>query len=104
MFAKTNNNKHDWNPVKYLNVFASQQNTNTVPILFLNILQKLPFLGTVDMSGFHQKLIIQLVEVLILMNSIMSAIMNYNEFYNELIFRDIVKTLQTCYFENFGNA
>ena len=72
MFAKTSNNKHDWNPVKYLNVFASQQNTKTVAILFLIILQKLnklPFLGTLDMSGFHQKLIIQLVEVLILMNS-----------------------------------
>ena len=24
MFAKTSNSKHDWNPVKYLNVFASQ--------------------------------------------------------------------------------
>ena len=23
MFAKTSNNKHEWNPVKYLNVFAS---------------------------------------------------------------------------------
>ena len=72
MFAKTSNNKHDWNPVKYLNVFASQQNTKTVAILFLIILQKLnklPFLGTLDMSGFRQKLIIQLVEVLILMNS-----------------------------------
>ena len=32
-------------------------------------LNKLPFLGTLDMSGFHQKLIIQLVEVLTLMNS-----------------------------------
>ena len=30
--------------------------------------------------------------------------MSYNELYNELIFRDIVKTLQTCYFGNFGNA
>ena len=38
-------------------------------------LNKLPFLGTVDMSGFHQKPIIQLVEVLILMNSIMNSIL-----------------------------
>ena len=24
MFAKTSSNKHDWNPIRYLNVFASQ--------------------------------------------------------------------------------
>ena len=48
---------------------------------FSNILQKfnkLPFLGTLDMSGyFHQKLIIQLVEVLILMNFKMNSIHNF---------------------------
>ena len=78
MFAKTSNSKHDWNPVKYLNVFGSQ--TKTVAILFLNILQKLnkpPFLGTLDMSGFHQKLINQLAYVLILMNFIMNSIHNF---------------------------
>ena len=48
---------------------------------FSNILQKfnkLPFLGTLDMSGyFHQKLIIQLLEVLILMNFKMNSIHNF---------------------------
>ena len=75
MFAKTSNNKHDRNPVKHLHVFASQKNTKTVAILFLNTLQKLNkilFSGALDMLGFHRKLIIQLVEVLILMNFIMN--------------------------------
>ena len=48
---------------------------------FSNILQKfnkLPFFGTLYMSGyFHQKLIIQLVEVLILMNFKMNSIHNF---------------------------
>ena len=49
-------------------------------MLFLNILQKfnkLPFLGAFDMSGFHQKPIIQLVEILILMNSKVKSIHNF---------------------------
>ena len=52
----------------------------------------LPFLRTLDIPGFHEKSIIQLAEVLILMNSIMNSI------------RDIIKTLQTYYFEYFKNA
>ena len=78
MFAKMSSNKHDWNPIKYLNVFASEQNTKTVAILFLNILQKLkklPFLGTLTCQAFI-KSIIQLAEVLILMNSLMNSIQN----------------------------
>ena len=135
---------------------------------FSNILQKfnkLPFLGTLDMSGyFHQKLIIQLLEVLILMNFKMNSIHNFflgycKDIANLLhwvlwecliipitipstfsgssyhivenfdtqsveincwetlificikkvnfisnVFRDIVKTLQTCFFGNFGDA
>ena len=52
MFAKTSNNKHDWDLVS--ECFSSQQNAKTVTILFLNILQKLnklPFLGTFDMPA-----------------------------------------------------
>ena len=49
-------------------------------ILFLKIWQKigkLPFSGTLEMSGFHQKLTIRLAEVLILMNSILKSILNF---------------------------
>ena len=43
MFAKTSNNKHDWNPVKYLNVLHDNrtQKQSWFLWLFLNILQKL---------------------------------------------------------------
>ena len=57
-------------------------------ILFLNILEKfdkLPLFGTLDMSDFHRKSIIQFVEVLILMNSKMNSIHN---FFLEILQRD----------------
>ena len=94
---KKSNKKHDWNPVKYLNVLYHNRTQKQLQYLQLQKFNKLYFLGALDMSGyFHQKSIIQLVEVLILMNSKMNPIHN--------VFRDIVKTFQTCYFKNFGNA
>ena len=51
--------KHDWTPVKYLNVLHHNITQKQLQHFFLNIMQKhyqLPILGTLDMSGhFHQK-------------------------------------------------
>ena len=78
---KTSNNKHDWKRAKYLNVLRHKKTKKLLQYFFLNILQKFNkplFLGNLDLSGnFHQKSIIQLVEILILMNSKMSSIHNF---------------------------
>ena len=78
MFPKASNNKHDWNSVKYLNVLYPNRTQKQLRYFFLIYFKnKLPFLGTLDMSGFHRKSIIQLVEMLILMNSIINSIHNF---------------------------
>ena len=51
---ETSNNKHDWNPVKYLNVLHHNRAKSSCDT-FSNILQnlsKLPFLSTLDMFGY----------------------------------------------------
>ena len=86
MFAKISNNKHDWNPIKYLSVLhqnrTQKEQLQYFFLLYCKNFNKLPFLGTLDMSGFHQKSIIQIVEVLILMNSIMNSI---HDFFLEIV-------------------
>ena len=57
---KISNNKHDWNPVQYVNVLHQKINIKAVAILFLNILlkvNKFPFctFGTLDMSGYFRQ-------------------------------------------------
>ena len=55
----TSNSKHDWTPIKYLNVLNHNRTQKHSQYFFLNILQKyyeLPILDILDMSGhFHQK-------------------------------------------------
>ena len=75
------NNKHGWTPIKYLNAF----NHNRTHKSSCNTLQKyyqLPILGTFDISGHMEK---------------MNSLPNF-------FFWDIVKMLQTYYFEYFENA
>ena len=50
----TSNNKHDWTPLKYLNVYYHNRTQKQLWHLFDRILQKyyqLPILGTLDISG-----------------------------------------------------
>ena len=67
---------------------------NKLLFFFLMLLKKyyqLPILGTLDMSGhFHQKRNFDARKK--------------NELHNQLLFWDIVKILQTCYFKYFENA
>ena len=80
-------------PSKVSECFASQWNIKAAAILFVNVLlefNKLPFLDTSDMSDyFHQKSI---------------TYIENRELHSWFLFRDIVKTLQTCYFKYFENA
>ena len=55
----TSNNKHDWTPIKYLNILHHNRTQKQFQYFFLNILHKyyqLPVLRTVDMfCHFYQK-------------------------------------------------
>ena len=49
-------NKHDWNPVKYLNVLHHNRTQKQLQYFFLNIGKLTSFFGNLDISGyFHQK-------------------------------------------------
>ena len=78
--TQKNNNKHDWSLVKHLNVLHYNKYKSSCET-FPNILQKfnkLPFFGYLHMPGyFHQKSIIQLEEIFILMDSEMNSIYNF---------------------------
>ena len=98
---ETSNNKPDWTPVKYLIVLHHNRTQKQLQHSFLNMLQKyyqLPILGTLDISGhLHQKQP-QLVKTLMFIcMEKMNSLPNF-------FFWDIVKILQTYYFEYFENA
>ena len=61
-------NKHDWIPIRYLNILHHNRIQKQLLHFFLNMLQKyhqLSILGTLDLhDNFHQKPLCQLVETL----------------------------------------
>ena len=100
--AITSNKEHDWTPVKYLNVLHHSRTQNPLQHFFLNTLQK-----------YYQLLIFRYFEHVwpLPSKTIMLACRSFdvypyakNQLHLYLLFWDIVKTLRTCYFENFGNA
>ena len=99
----TSNNKHDWTPINYPNTLHHNRTQLQLLHFFLryckNVINFL-FWGTLNMSVyFHQKRQCQLVETLMFMQKLQAK-----TWAPSLTFWDIVKILQTFYFEYFENA
>ena len=97
---KTSTNKHDWNPVKYLSVLhhnRTQKQLQYFCLIYCKNLANFLFWVFGNVWLLSSKVDNPICRSFDLDELQMNSIHN-------LFLRDIVKTLQTCYFEYFENA